>query len=188
MGRTRSFLNSEAGALDPEVEQRIRTDLHELAVVWADLRVRLASKADLDEARRGPSYARPGGSLMRAESSAEPRTPQPLRPHWGSLSRLLGPDPRFGPPGSTMTWDGRTSVRNRFRRRPRSSGLASELEPQDFWSDFYEGRCAGLIWDSSKCPSAAFRTCIALSPKAAWCYHDRARAEEILGQVAASLQ
>ena len=29
---------------------------------------------------------------------------------------------------------------------------------------------------------AAFRTCIALSPGTAWCYHDRARAEEALGQ------
>jgi tetratricopeptide (TPR) repeat protein len=57
-----------------------------------------------------------------------------------------------------------------------------ELQPEDFWSNFYQGHCAyhlGQFEDAS----AAFRTCIALSPKTAWCYHDRARAEEALGQV-----
>ena len=61
------LLEPDGVALDAELEQGIRTDLLELAIVWADLRVRLASKALLT--RR---YAKPAGSLIRPKRPAEP--------------------------------------------------------------------------------------------------------------------
>ena len=176
------LLNSEAGALDPEVEQRIRTDLHELAVVWADLRVRLASKADLDEARREAIRV-----LDQAEASCGP-SPS-LNRERRAYARALGqPISSSGPdPAPRSAWEHYDLGRSYLRSEQVQEAAAEfqrtlELEPQDFWSNFYQGHCAyhlGQFEDAS----AAFRTCIALSPKAAWCYHDRARAEEILGQV-----
>ena len=46
------LLKPEGIALDAELEQGIRTDLLELAIVWADLRVRLASQNAVNEALR----------------------------------------------------------------------------------------------------------------------------------------
>ena len=180
-GRER-LLNSEAGALDPEIEHRIRTDLLELAVVWADLRVRLASKADADEARREAIRV-----LDEAEASCGP-SPS-LNRERRAYARALGlPVSPTGPdPAPRSAWEHYDLGRSYLR-----SGLVSEaaaefrrtleLEPQDFWSNFYQGHCAYDLGQFENA-SAAFRTCIALSPKAAWCYHDRARAEEVLGQV-----
>jgi serine/threonine protein kinase/Flp pilus assembly protein TadD len=180
-GRER-LLNSEAGALDPEVEQRIRTDLLELAVVWADLRVRLASKADVNEARREAIRV-----LDQAEAACgpSPSLNRERRAYARALGQLVsssGPDP--APQSAWEHYDlGRSYLRSGlFQEAATEFRRTLELEPQDFWSNYYQGHCAyhlGQFEDAS----AAFRTCIALSPKAAWCYHDRARAEEILGQV-----
>jgi eukaryotic-like serine/threonine-protein kinase len=176
------LLNSEAGSLDPEIEQRIRTDLHELAVVWADLRVRLASKADVDVALREAIRV-----LDEAEASCGP-SPS-LNRERRAYARALGqPISSSSPdPAPRSAWEhydlGRSYLRSGLVQEAATEFRRTlELEPQDFWSNFYQGHCAyhlGQFEDAS----AAFRTCIALSPKAAWCYHDRARAEEILGQV-----
>jgi serine/threonine protein kinase/tetratricopeptide (TPR) repeat protein len=176
------LLSSEAGALDPEVEQRIRTDLRELAVVWADLRVRLASKADAGEALREAIRV-----LDQAQASCGP-SPS-LNRERRAYARALGqPISTSGPdPAPRSAWEhydlGRSYLRSeQVQEAATEFQRTLELEPQDFWSNFYQGHCAyhlGQFEDAS----AAFRTCIALSPKAAWCYHDRARAEEILGQV-----
>ena len=40
------------GRREPEIEQRIRTDLLDIITVWADLRVRLAPTPQADDARR----------------------------------------------------------------------------------------------------------------------------------------
>jgi tetratricopeptide (TPR) repeat protein len=180
-GRER-LLNSVAGALDPEVEQRIRTDLLELAVVWADLRVRLASKADANEARREAIRV-----LDQAEAACgpSPSLNRERRAYARALGQLIsssGPDP--APRSAWEHYDlGRSYLRSGlFQEAATEFRRTLELEPQDFWSNYYQGHCAyhlGQFEDAS----AAFRTCIALSPKAAWCYHDRARAEEALGQV-----
>ena len=176
------LLNSEAGALDPEIEQRIRTDLHELAVVWADLRVRLASKADVDEAQREAIRV-----LDQAEASCGP-SPS-LNRERRAYARALGqPISSSGPdPAPRSAWEhydlGRSYLRSgQVQEAATEFRRTLELEPQDFWSNFYQGHCAYHLGQFEEA-SAAFRTCIALSPKAAWCYHDRARAEEILGQV-----
>jgi serine/threonine protein kinase/Tfp pilus assembly protein PilF len=180
-GRDR-LLNPEAGSLDPEIEQRIRTDLLELAVVWADLRVRLAAKADADEALHEAIRF-----LDQAEASCGP-SPS-LNRERRAYARALGqPISSSGPdPAPRSPWEhydlGRSYLRSRLVQEAATEFRRTlELEPQDFWSNFYQGHCAyhlGQLEDAS----AAFRTCIALSPKAAWCYHDRARAEEGLGRV-----
>ncbi len=46
------FLGPIPGRHEPEVEQRIRTDLLDIITVWADLRVRLAPATEADAARR----------------------------------------------------------------------------------------------------------------------------------------
>ena len=149
------LLNSEAGSLDPEIEQRIRTDLLELAVVWADLRVRLASKADVDQARREAILV-----LDQAEASCGPspslnRERRAYARAWDSPSHLLALIPRLGPPGSTMTWDGLTSAQDWFRRRPRSFGARSSLSLKTSGPTSTRAT-ARMIWDSSRMPRPPF--------------------------------
>jgi tetratricopeptide (TPR) repeat protein len=53
--------------------------------------------------------------------------------------------------------------------------------PQDFWPNFYQGLCAYQLRQFEEAV-AAFRTCIALAPTKAECYHNRAIADEALGR------
>jgi serine/threonine protein kinase/Flp pilus assembly protein TadD len=178
------LLRPESGALDPELEQRIRTDLLELAVVWADLRVRLAAKADTDEAMRDALRV-----LDQAEAACgpSPSLNRERRAYARALGQLTSPPGSDPDPAPKSAWEhydlGRSYLRSGLVQEAAAEFQRTlELQPEDFWSNFYQGHCAyhlGQFEDAS----AAFRTCIALSPKTAWCYHDRARAEEALGQV-----
>jgi eukaryotic-like serine/threonine-protein kinase len=176
------LLASEQGTLDPEIEEGIRTDLLELAVVWADLRVRLASKKEIDEARREALLV-----LDQAGASCgpSPALNRERRAYTRALGRL---DPSHGPePAPRSAWEhydlGRSYLRSgQVQQADAEFQRTLELQPQDFWPNFYQGQCAYHM-EQFEDAVAAFRTCIALSPKIAWCYHDRALAEDALGQV-----
>jgi tetratricopeptide (TPR) repeat protein len=69
--------------------------------------------------------------------------------------------------------------RGRFREAAREFQLVLDERPGDFWPNFYHGLCAyrlGQLNDAF----AAFRTCIALAPRSAECYYNRARVAESL--------
>src|SRR5262249_43501242 len=46
------LVDRSRGELDPEIEQRIQTDLLDLALLWVDLRTRLATPAELSAVRQ----------------------------------------------------------------------------------------------------------------------------------------
>ena len=56
-----------------------------------------------------------------------------------------------------------------------------DQRPEDFWPNFYQGVCAYRLAQFHDA-LAAFRTCIALAPKSAECYYNRARVAESLGR------
>jgi serine/threonine protein kinase/Flp pilus assembly protein TadD len=177
------LLRSEEGRLDPETEEAIRTDLLELAVVWADLRVRLASAADRDAAPREAIEV-----LDQAEAACGP-SPALTRER-RSYARALGQvGPSPGPePTPRSAWEhydlGRSYLRSgALREADAEFQRTLESRPQDFWPNFYQGLCAYRL-EEFDVSAAAFRTCIALAPGTAECYFNCGLADEALGRTA----
>jgi serine/threonine protein kinase/tetratricopeptide (TPR) repeat protein len=173
------LLKPGEGSLDDQTQRTIRTDLLELAILWANLRVRLASGGEVVQARRE--------ALAMIEEAAAPCGPSPalnrqrrlFAAALGQPSASLEPDL---PPASA--WEhyglGRHYLRlGQIEKAAEQFHLAVEAQPPDFWSNYYEGLCAyelGRFDDAA----AAFRTCIALAPTIAECYYNRAQAAEAL--------
>ena len=84
----------------PAAEERIRTDLLELALVWADLRVRLASKDRSEEARREAIEV-----LDQAEAVCGP-SPALSRERRACAEKIGRHDPSLGPePAPRSAWE-----------------------------------------------------------------------------------
>jgi serine/threonine protein kinase/tetratricopeptide (TPR) repeat protein len=171
---------------DPESERRIRTDLRDLVLLWADLRVRYAPADD-----RGRASREAAGILTEAAAQLGP-SPS-LERDRRAYSRGTGPgeepdrsdrEPRSAwehyDLGTSYLRSGRLDLAaEQFRR-----GL--KLRPQDFWLNFYDGLCAYRLgrFDGAV---GAFRACITLAPGTAECYYNRALAHQALGQLDAAL-
>jgi serine/threonine protein kinase/Flp pilus assembly protein TadD len=173
-------------ALDPRSEQGIRTDLLDLAIASAELRVELATRDEADVARRdavrlldlASASCGPDVRLDRLRRSIAMSPQQPRAANDDRLANL-----------STLDYfdQGRSHLRaGRFREASVDFRRVLDDRPQDFWSNFYEGLCAyrlGRFHDAL----ASFRTCIALAPSSAECYYNRARVAEALGRGAEAL-
>jgi serine/threonine protein kinase/Tfp pilus assembly protein PilF len=168
------------GRLDDETERGIKTDLLELAIVWANLNVRLAPRAtarlaqqaslrllDQAEALFGPSPA------LDREREAHARAP----------GQALAPAPVTAASTAWEHYDlGRFYLRSgQVAAAAEEFRCTLERQPQDFWPNFYQGLCAYRLGNYEDA-CAAFRTCIALAPKAAECYYNRALAHQALGR------
>jgi eukaryotic-like serine/threonine-protein kinase len=182
--------HQDAGA--DEVTRAVRADLLDLAVVGADLRLRLAAPGRAAKVRRealeilgqaeeafGPNAVlllereRLAGSLGQAEEArkaARRRATLPPRTAWEHYA--LG---------------------RRFLQAGELEQAAAELEqavvlaPGDFWANFYQGKCAfsrGRYHEAVE----AFRACLALSPQSAPSYHNRGLAHERLGDLERALR
>ena len=171
-------------ALDHEAEERIKTDLIELVLVWADLRVQLASAAESDAARRdaarllddaeatfGPGLALDG----RRRQLAAPATATAT----AAETVVAGPVP-------STPWAhydlGRFYLRSgRFEAAAEEFQRTLDLRPQDLWANFYQGLCAYRLGRPGEAV-AAFRACIALAPDRAVCHYNRGLAHEAQGK------
>ncbi|QEH35122.1 Serine/threonine-protein kinase Pkn1 [Aquisphaera giovannonii] len=193
-GLRATLLGQPAGTLDAETEQAIRTDLLELALLWADLRVRQAPRGRGE----GQSGAAAAGAREEAlavldeadklcgPSPALNRQRRALRQAAGGAPEDARPDP---PPRSA--WE-HYDLGRYYLRAGMIAEAAAELDeavalnPSDFWANFQQGLCAyalGRFEDAI----AAFRACIALNPEAASPYYNRALAEEATGRAAHAL-
>ncbi len=178
------------GRPEPELEQRIRTDLLDIITIWADLRVRLAPAAEAGEARREALARLDDAAALLGSAPALER----LRRAYG---RALG---RPTPSGEAATFllEPRTAWEHcdlgRAYLRDAEHALAAQqfqqavdLRPQDFWPNFYQGLCAyklGRFEDALN----AFRVCISLAHNPAECYFNRALAYEALGRTDEALR
>jgi serine/threonine protein kinase/Flp pilus assembly protein TadD len=185
------LIESRGADLEPEVENRIRTDLLELSVLWTDLHVRLVPKDDAVNARQqalqvlaeaeelfGPnhiiyrerqSHAEALGQTDVAREAARRASELPPRTAWAhyALGRFL------------------------FRSGNLESAVAEfsqalELRPQDFWPYFYQGICAYRLHRYDEAVGA-FQVCVALAPNCAECFYNRGLAHGALGQTAQAL-
>jgi tetratricopeptide (TPR) repeat protein len=174
------------GPSGPEVGERVRTDLRDLVLLWAELRVRYASANEPDRARREAVD-------LLAEAASLLGTSPSLERDRRAYSHATGPDDQsdlFGREARSA-WDhydlGRSYLRSgepdvaaeHFRR-----GL--KLRPQDFWLNFYDGLCDFRLGRFDGAVNA-FRVCIALAPETAACYYNRALAYQSLGRLELAL-
>ena len=173
------LLKPEGLTIDAELEQSIRADLLELAIVWADLRVRLASKSDLEEALREACRLL---DQARATCGPSPALTRERQAYAKALGEKGSPEEPASP--TRTAWEhydlGRSYLRSKLiTESAEEFQRAIELAPQDFWSNFYQGLCAYELGHYAEAV-AAFRTCIALAPTDAQCYYNRARASDAL--------
>ncbi len=164
--------------LEPAVEERLRRDVVELAVVWSSLtRTSSPRKRGLEalrhlealEATFGPSHAldheRAALARQLGLPTASSQPPTPPRTGWehDQLGRVLLREGRL------------SEALDQFR-------LALERDPGDFWPNFSEGLCAYRLGRPEEAV-AAFRACIVLSPTSPEPFFNRALALERLGRL-----
>ena len=171
--------------LEPDAEQGVQVDLLDLAILGADLRVRLArdhqasARRDalrmLAEAERlfGPNavlyherhaHAEALGERDLAREAERRASAYPPRTAWQHYAL-----------GRSLLQAGRLEA---------AAGRLQEavaLEPSGLWPNFYHGVCChrlGRFEDAA----LAFTACATLAPKVGACYHNRALAfVELLG-------
>jgi serine/threonine protein kinase/Flp pilus assembly protein TadD len=178
------ILGRLADPTDPDLGRQVRGDLMELAVLGADLRVRLAAGGEaarreaLDVLGEAEALFGPGCVLARErQAHAAALGLTELARAAGRQADALGP---------ATAWEhvavGRGLTRaDRLDEAEDQFARALALAPQDFWANFHAGSCAlrrGRPTDAV----AAFTACVALAPERAWCYHNRGRAFEELGR------
>jgi eukaryotic-like serine/threonine-protein kinase len=182
----RSLLEEPGPPLDPLLEQQLRDDLLELAVIRSTFRVRLETNAEkagqahqagldlLDEAEAlfGPSHvlyrarkvhAAALGLRGLAEAADKGADRFPPRTAWehAAAGRVLLASGDFA------------QAEEAFER-------ALALRPQDLWPNFHQGVCAFRLGRYQDALSA-FRVCVALAPDRAECFYNCAMAHAALG-------
>ena len=154
-----------------------RQDLLDLAIFYADLRLRQASPAEMDKFRQ---------QALEVLSQAEALFgPSPVldqeRASYGD------PSPTGKPPSPPRTaWEhyalGRSLLRGGAAgRAAHEMEQAVLLEPQGLWPNFYHGLCAYRLGRYNDAVSA-FSVCIGAAPEAASCFYNRALAFDALGR------
>jgi serine/threonine protein kinase len=166
--------------LEPSVEQRVRIDLLDLAILGADLRVRVAPKSQVAAARREALRM-----LDQAEEFAGPSAVlyQERQRHAGALGltsvaneaqrKAAGCPPR-GP------WEhyalGRALMSaNQLENAAVHFDRAAAVQSDRLWASFYKGICCHRLrrFDDA---ALAFTVCTTLAPTVAGCFYNRALA------------
>ncbi len=184
--RERIRLLDHANApLPSEIEQQIRTDLLDLAILWADLHVQLASGEHAGTARRealdvlAQAEAELGGSVVLSDER-------------GRYAQALGLDEEARRAAETAAqlkprnaWEhyalGRSLLRSgELEQAAARFAQAVDADPQAFWPNFQQGICA---YRREQFPTAlaAFSACVALAPDRAECFYNRGLAYRALG-------
>jgi serine/threonine protein kinase/lipoprotein NlpI len=173
-------------APDAHWQQQIETDLLDLAVLWTDLRVRLAPAAAADAARREALAV-----LDEAEQLLGPscvlcyeRQAQAVALDLREVAAAAGRQAASLPPRSA--WEHLTVGRALLKAGDldRATALfdrALDLEPRSFWASNYKG-LAAFRRASYQDAVLAFTACAALAPERAWCWYNRGLAFAALEQ------
>jgi tetratricopeptide (TPR) repeat protein len=172
-GRTR-LLQTAPGEFSLAEEGRLREDLLDLAVLWADLHVRAADGAE--EGRRQALLV-----LNEAEALLGPN----LALEYERRRHLSAPDDLPAPQSGRDHYAlGRALLRaGRVARAAEEFEAALRQQPQTFWPNFYRGLCAYRLGEYGQA-AAAFEVCVVLAPGQAVCHYNRGLAQEALQQFA----
>jgi tetratricopeptide (TPR) repeat protein len=175
---------------DPERVAQQQADLLDLAILWADLHVRLAAPEEVDTARRealqvlaeaeaafgpNPVLCRERQSLATklrltelaraAELEAARLVPRTAWEHYATGRQLLRSAATHG---SSVTW-----IRDYYTTLALAQfEEAVRLRPQDFWPNFSQAACYYHLGRPREAVEA-YRACIALAPNRVECYYNR---------------
>jgi serine/threonine protein kinase len=166
------------------VGQQTKADLLDLAILWANLRVRAADPADTDSARREALE-----TLAQAEALFGPSCVlyRERRAHLAALG-LKDEAAEAARQAAALTpssaWEhyalGRAYLQEGdLPRACEQLDRALALEPQGLWPNFAKGLCAHRMGKHQEA-LAAFSACVALAPDSAACFANRGRAYEAL--------
>jgi tetratricopeptide (TPR) repeat protein len=182
-----SLLEHAGTPLDPAVDQQLRDDLLDLAVIGSNLRVGL----ETEPKRRAEAHREGLRLLDEAEALFGPSHVLYLarQAHAAALglSDLASAAARGAsrtPPRTAWEHDaaGRVLLASGDLERAEAAfERALALRPQDLWPNFHQGVCAFRL---GRYPEAlsAFRVCVALAPERAECFYNRALAHAALGR------
>jgi serine/threonine protein kinase/tetratricopeptide (TPR) repeat protein len=171
-------LAPRAGAAEGD---QVRTDLLDLAVLWTNLRVRLAEKGGENAARREALTILDRAETLFGQSCVLDRERQA---HETALGLTPARPPAADPPRTA--WEhfavGRALLRaGDLEAAEASFERALALEDRGLWPRFYQGACAyrrGRHEDAV----LAFTACAALAPERAWCWYNRGLAYDAAGR------
>jgi tetratricopeptide (TPR) repeat protein len=171
----------------PELEQQVRADLLDLAILWANLRVAVAPAGEARAAHQEALEV-----LAQAEALFGPSCVlyQERRTHARALGQQDAADSAakqaagLAPHGA---WEhyalGRAYLRaGDLAHAAEQLDRAVEREPEGLWPNFYKGICAyrrGEYEDAL----VSFSACVALAPRTAACFSNRGRAYAELGRL-----
>ncbi|MBI3410650.1 MAG: protein kinase [Planctomycetes bacterium] len=164
-------------ALDP----KIHDDLLDLAILWADLQVRLTSATE-----KGKAHEKALKVLAEAEALFGPSAVL------DEERELHGGPPNSGSPVKPQdsteesAWKHYALARSLLRagnlqRAAEEASAAVRIQPQALWPNFYHGLCAYRLRRYEEA-ATAFSICIGAAPEAASCFHHRALALAALGR------
>ncbi len=144
--------------LEKAAEEQARADLIDLALLWTELKQRLA----------------PGNETARAEARAV----------LAEVEALYGPEAATLREPVAL---GRALLgAGELERAAEELERAVELRPQDFWAHFYRGICAYRQGQSAEA-AQAFTVAVALAPRCAEVYYNRALARAACRETSAAL-
>jgi tetratricopeptide (TPR) repeat protein len=178
--------------LETHLEERLATDLLDLAVLWADLRVRSAPTTDAQCARQESLRVLAEAESMFGSSPVLCRQRQ-------AYGEALGQTPnddidQCGRSNSEPRTAWEYYAVGRFQLGAGELELATQafdraidLKPQEFWPHFYQGICSYRRGDYEAAANA-FQVCVALAPKSAECFYNRALAHAASGQTTFALR
>jgi tetratricopeptide (TPR) repeat protein len=170
------LLNAKGEMLETDIEESLRRDLLDVAILWADCHVRLGSATEVTVARQEAVEV-----LNEAESLFGPSAV--LHRQRGDAG--AGPEPR-------TAWEYYTLGRWLLRAGDLDAAAeafdrAVQSRPQDFWPWFGKGACA-YQRDKPDEAVTAFTVCISKAPEQAACWHNRALALAATGDTAAAIR
>jgi serine/threonine protein kinase/Tfp pilus assembly protein PilF len=174
-----------AAGLAPDLEQQLQTDLLDLALLWLDLRLRLAPGPRADETRRAALAVLAEAEALFGPSLVLLRERQAHAAALGLTGEARSAERRAAGLAPRTAWEHYALGRSHLRAGDLESAAvelerALDLQPQGFWPNFYQGLCAYRLRHYEDA-AGAFRVCVALAPGAAECFYNRALAQAALG-------
>jgi len=161
--------------------EQVQTDLLDLAILWTDLRIRLAAKNEVDMAHKDALTV-----LNQAEELYGPSCVLDVerQTHMDALG--IANVKSHAALAPRTAWEHYAVGRSFFRAGDLDAAddefdQALALEPQAIRPYSDKGACA---YRRARYEDAiiSFTACVALSPQSAWCYHNRGLCYDALGQ------
>lgn len=173
----------EAGSSHEPLHRPLRTDLLDLALLWAELRLRLTQPEELAGARQ-----RAADLLAEAESlcGKSPAVEFVRQRYKHPLAESDAPGTIAVDNSSTSVWEhdalGRALLHSdKLSEAKAQFDQALRLDPSAFWPNYYLAVCAYRLGNFPAALTAA-SVCVALSPESAQSFYNRGLAHQSLKQ------